>query len=114
MKEVKALLLLEWEGKGHGGGSRRFVLKILHDGGRGLVELGFYENLASHVEDPVARGEVRGSLSVYVGGSIRARAATKNKKTFCDHVGTGQEPDSCTTRKPYPELQFAILPMRGF
>eukprot|EP00752_Nemacystus_decipiens_P003385 g3132.t1 len=57
MKSVPALLLLEWEGKGAGGKSARFVLKILHDGGRGLVELGFYENLASHAEGPGARGK---------------------------------------------------------
>lgn len=59
MKSVPALLLLEWEGKGAGGKSRRFVLKILHTGGRGLVELGFYEDLASHVDGPGSRGEVR-------------------------------------------------------
>ena len=59
MKSVPALLLLEWEGKGAGGKSARFVLKILHDGGRGLVELGFYENLASHAEGPGAQGKVR-------------------------------------------------------
>lgn len=58
MKAMHSLLLLEWAGKGPKGKSRRFVLKILHDGGRGLVELGFYENLASHVEGPGARGEV--------------------------------------------------------
>ncbi|CAN0292013.1 unnamed protein product, partial [Ectocarpus sp. 12 AP-2014] len=57
MKSVPALLLLEWEGKGKGGGSARFVLKILHDGGRGLVELGFYENLARHAEGPGAQGK---------------------------------------------------------
>lgn len=58
MKSVPALLLLEWEGKGAGGKSARFVLKILHDGGRGLVELGFYENLASHADGPGAQGKV--------------------------------------------------------
>lgn len=58
MKSVPALLLLEWEGKGAGGKSARFVLKILHDGGRGLVELGFYENLAAHAEGPGAQGKV--------------------------------------------------------
>ena len=59
MKEMPALLLLEWEGKGPQGGSRRFVLKILHDGGRGLVELGFYENLARRADSAKAVGEVR-------------------------------------------------------
>ena len=58
MKSVPALLLLEWEAQGAGGKSARFVLKILHDGGRGLVELGFYENLASHAEGPGAQGKV--------------------------------------------------------
>lgn len=55
MKEVPALLQLIWPGKGSTG---RFILKILHDGGRGLVELGFYEKLAAHAEGPGARGEV--------------------------------------------------------
>lgn len=60
MKSVPALLLLEWEGRAIGKKtSRRYVLKILHDGGRGLVELGYYEKLANHVEGPGARGEVR-------------------------------------------------------
>lgn len=59
MKSVPALLLLEWAGKGVGGRSARFVLKIKHDGGRGLVELGFYDDLARHAEGPGARGEVR-------------------------------------------------------
>lgn len=59
MKSVPALLLLEWEGKGARGRSARFVLKVLHDGGRGLVELGFYEKLAAHAEGPGALGMVR-------------------------------------------------------
>ena len=59
MKAMPALLLLEWEGKGPLGGSRRFVLKILHDGGRGLVELGFYENLARRADDAASLSEVR-------------------------------------------------------
>lgn len=60
MKSVDALLLLEWEGRRIGKKtSRRYVLKILHDGGRGLVELGFYEKLASHKEGAGAQGEVR-------------------------------------------------------
>ncbi|CAM9467343.1 unnamed protein product [Scytosiphon promiscuus] len=57
MKSVPALLLLEWAGKGAGGRPARFVLKILHDGGRGLVELGFYDDLARHAEGPGAQGE---------------------------------------------------------
>ena len=59
MKEMQSLLLLDWAGKGTNGKSLRFVLKILHDGGRGLVELGFYEKLAIHLEGPGAEGEVR-------------------------------------------------------
>ena len=55
MKEMPALLRLIWPGKGSTG---RFILKILHDGGRGLVELGFYEKLAAHADGPGARGEV--------------------------------------------------------
>lgn len=69
MKEVPALLLLDMAGKGNGDPSRRFVLKILHDGGRGLVELGFYEHLACHVDGPGSRGEV-GSASSFVRISI--------------------------------------------
>ncbi|CAM9939264.1 unnamed protein product [Ascophyllum nodosum] len=57
MKEMQSLLLLDWAGKGTNGKSLRFVLKILHDGGRGLVELGFYEKLAIHLEGPGAEGE---------------------------------------------------------
>lgn len=67
MKSVPALLLLEWAGKGAGGRPARFVLKILHDGGRGLVELGFYDDLARHAEGPGARGEVRSVPSPVVG-----------------------------------------------
>lgn len=59
MKSVPALLLLEWEGRAIGKKtSRRYVLKILHDGGRGLVELGFYEKLASLADRPGAEDEV--------------------------------------------------------
>ena len=67
MKAMPALLLLEWEGKGPLGGSRRFVLKILHDGGRGLVELGFYENLARRADGAAAMGgEVRHVVYTYI------------------------------------------------
>lgn len=56
MKDVPALLQMVWKGKGTTG---RFILKILHDGGRGLVELGFYEKLEAHVDGPGAEGVVR-------------------------------------------------------
>lgn len=61
MKDVPALLQLMWPGKGSTG---RFILKILHDGGRGMVELGFYEDLAAHVDGPGSRGEVNRVLPV--------------------------------------------------
>lgn len=65
MKSIPALLLLEWGGKGAGGKSARFVLKIMYDGGRGLVELGFYEELATHAEGPGAQGKVH-TMSVWL------------------------------------------------
>lgn len=70
MKDVPALLQLMWPGKGSTG---RFILKILHDGGRGLVELGFYEDLAAHVDEPgsreqePARTDLEGFLCPYYG-----------------------------------------------
>lgn len=60
MRDVPALLQLEWKGKGEDVSGGRFVLKALHDNGRGMVELGFYEELAAHVDGPGAEGKVRG------------------------------------------------------
>lgn len=68
MKDVPALLQLMWPGKGSTG---RFILKILHDGGRGLVELGFYEDLAAHVDEPGSREQVCKVQSVFVHVVIR-------------------------------------------
>ncbi len=91
MKSVPALLLLEWEGKGAGGKSARFVLKILHDGGRGLVELGFYENLAAHAEGPGAQGKVRRGVAVvrWCGGVVRWCVALQCGAVRCSTLRYG-------------------------